>query len=92
MGRPANWRETLTPRDAERRGTKAPTARERGDGGDRRDCYWLYDVSNCDEGQASSLSDEAGKMPAPQLQIIRDPASLPWHAACLPRHHASRHR
>jgi len=65
LGRPANWRESLTPRDAKRRGTKAPTPKERGDGGDRRDCYWLYVVTDCDS--------------TPRPHIIRDPAGLAWH-------------
>ncbi len=78
MGRPANWRETLTPCDAKRRGAKAPTPKERGEGGDRCDCYWLYIVTDCDA--------------TPRPQIIKDPVSLPWHEACLPCHHASRRR
>jgi hypothetical protein len=33
---------------------------------DRRDCYWLYVVTNCNT--------------TPQLQDpIKDPARLPWH-------------
>jgi hypothetical protein len=65
LGRPANWRETLTACDAKRRGAKAPTPKERGEGGDRRDCYWLYVATDCDA--------------QPRLHVQRDPASLPWH-------------
>lgn len=32
---------------------------------DRRECYWLYVVTDCDS--------------TPRPQIIRDPPSLPWH-------------
>jgi hypothetical protein len=30
-----------------------------------RDCYWLYVVTDCGS--------------TPRLQIVKDPASLPWH-------------
>jgi len=73
LGRPANWRETLTPCDAKRRGAKAPTPKERG-GGDRRDCYWLYVVTDCDT--------------APRLQQpIRDPARLDWNEVTKVAHY-----
>jgi Domain of unknown function (DUF3883) len=32
---------------------------------DRRDCYWLYVVTDCDN--------------EPRLHVNKDPASLPWH-------------
>jgi hypothetical protein len=32
---------------------------------DRRDCYWLYVVTDCDA--------------QPRLHVHKDPASLPWH-------------
>jgi len=38
----------------------------------RRDCYWLYIVTNC---------NSAAKLQEP----IKDPAHFPWHEACLPR-------
>ena len=60
-------------------GTIGLTPNEKRVAEDRRDCYWLYVVTDCSVGQASSLSFEAGRMPAPHLQIIKDPASLPWH-------------
>ncbi len=41
---------------------------------DRRDCYWLYVVTNC----AS----------APELQApIRDPARFPWHEVKKVQHY-----
>lgn len=39
----------------------------------RRDCYWLYVVVNCDA--------------EPRLQIVRDPASLPWHEVTRMTHY-----
>jgi hypothetical protein len=60
-------------------GTIGLTPNEKRVADDRRDCYWLYVVTDCDVAQASSLSDLAGKMPAPQLHIHKDPARLPWH-------------
>jgi hypothetical protein len=59
-------------------GTISLTPNEKRVAEDRRDCYWLYVVSDCDT--------------SPRPQIIKDPASLPWHEACLPCHHASRRR
>ena len=73
MGRPANWRETLTLRDAMRRGTKAPTPREPGDGRTRRYCYWLYVVTDCDA--------------QPRVHVHKDPASIPWHEVTKVQHH-----
>ena len=40
---------------------------------DRRDCYWLYVVTNC----AS----------APDLETIRDPARFPWHEVTKVAHY-----
>jgi len=60
-------------------GTIGLTPNEKRVAEDRRDCYWLYVVTDCSVGQASSLSFEAGRMPAPHLQIIKDPAGLSWH-------------
>ncbi len=60
-------------------GTIGLTPNEKRVAEDRRDCYWLYVVTDCDVEQASSLLRQAGKMPAPHLQIIKDPATLPWH-------------
>ena len=41
---------------------------------DRRDCYWLYVVSNCDD--------------MPRLQEpIRDPAQLDWHEVTKVAHY-----
>ena len=61
------------------KGTIGLTPNEKRVAEDRRDCYWLYVVTHCSVEQDSSLLQQAGKMPAPQLQIIKDPAALPWH-------------
>ena len=55
-------------------GTILLTPNERRVAEDRRDCYWLYVVTNC----ASE----------PQLQEpIRDPASFPWHEVSKVQHY-----
>ena len=55
-------------------GTILLTPNERRIAEDRRDCYWLYVVTNC----ANS----------PQLQEpIRDPASFPWHEVTKVQHY-----
>ncbi len=46
-------------------GTIGLTPNEKRIAEDRRDCYWLYIVTDCDS--------------TPRPQIIRDPANLPWH-------------
>jgi len=46
-------------------GTISLTPNEKRVAEDRRDCYWLYVVSDCDT--------------SPRPQSIKDPASLPWH-------------
>jgi hypothetical protein len=46
-------------------GTIGLTPNEKRVAEDRRDCYWLYVVVNCDA--------------EPRLQIVKDPATLPWH-------------
>ncbi|MBI3057833.1 MAG: DUF3883 domain-containing protein, partial [Deltaproteobacteria bacterium] len=47
-------------------GTVLLTPNERRVAEDRRDCYWLYVVTNCNS--------------APKLQEpIKDPARFPWH-------------
>jgi superfamily II DNA or RNA helicase len=55
-------------------GTILLTPNERRVAEDRRDCYWLYVVTNC---QA-----------APQLQApIQDPARFPWHEVTQVQHY-----
>lgn len=55
-------------------GTVLLTPNERRVAQDRRDCYWLYVVTNC--------ADE------PELQTpIRDPARLPWHEVRKVQHY-----
>jgi superfamily II DNA or RNA helicase len=46
-------------------GTIGLTPNEKRVAEDRRDCYWLYVVTDCDA--------------QPHLHMNRDPASLPWH-------------
>jgi hypothetical protein len=46
-------------------GTIGLTPNEKRVAEDRRDCYWLYVVTDCDA--------------QPRLHVNRDPASLPWH-------------
>ena len=59
---------------ADKTGTILLTPNERRVAEDRRDCYWLYVVTNC----ASE----------PQLQEpIRDPASVPWHEVSKVQHY-----
>jgi superfamily II DNA or RNA helicase len=55
-------------------GTVLLTPNERRVAEDRRDCYWLYIVTNCDA--------------EPTLQEpIRDPARLPWHEVTQVAHY-----
>ena len=55
-------------------GTVLLTPNERRVAEDRRDCYWLYIVTNCAE--------------APQLQEpVRDPAQFPWHEVSKVQHY-----
>ena len=60
-------------------GTIGLTPNEKRVAEDRRDCFWLYVVTDCDVEQASSLLGHPGRTPGPQFHIIKDPASLPWH-------------
>ncbi len=55
-------------------GTVLLTPNERRVAQDRRDCYWLYVVTNCAED--------------PELQEpVRDPARLPWHEVKKVQHY-----
>jgi len=55
-------------------GTILLTPNERRVAEDRRDCYWLYVVTNC--------ADQ------PLLQApIRDPARFPWHEVTMVQHY-----
>lgn len=60
-------------------GTVCLTPNEKRVAEDRRDCYWLYIVTHCKVGQASSRSEETAKVAAPQIHPIKDPARLEWH-------------
>ena len=56
------------------RGTILLTPNERRVAEDRRDCYWLYVVTNCND--------------TPKLQDpIRDPARFPWHEVVKVQHY-----
>lgn len=56
-------------------GTVLLTPNERRVARDRRDCYWLYVVTNCAE--------------EPELQEpIHDPARLPWHEVRKVQHYS----
>ena len=55
-------------------GTILLTPNERRVAEDRRDCYWLYVVTNCAD--------------SPQLQEpIKDPVSFPWHEVSKVQHY-----
>jgi superfamily II DNA or RNA helicase len=54
-------------------GTVILTPNERRVAEDRRDCYWLYIVTNC-----------AGK---PNVQCIKDPTRFPWHEVTKVEHY-----
>ncbi len=55
-------------------GTILLTPNERRVAEDRRDCYWLYAVTNCDT--------------SPKLQeSVKDPARLPWHEVTKVAHY-----
>jgi hypothetical protein len=57
---PFDWKDLGGPT-----GTIGLTPNEKRVAEDRRDCYWLYVVTDCDT--------------QPRVQIIKDPAKLPWH-------------
>jgi hypothetical protein len=54
-------------------GTVVLTPNERRVAKDRRDCYWLYVVTNCDA--------------TPQLHAIHDPARFPWQEVTKVAHY-----
>ncbi|WP_216640981.1 helicase-related protein [Thermus scotoductus] len=54
-------------------GTILLTPNERRVAEDRRDCYWLYIVTNC--------------ATQPELQRIKDPARFPWHEVTKVAHY-----
>lgn len=54
-------------------GTILLTPNERRVAEDRRDCYWLYVVTDCAR--------------TPQVQPIRDPAARPWHEVVKVQHY-----
>jgi superfamily II DNA or RNA helicase len=69
---------------AQASGTILLTPNERRVAEDRRDCYWLYVVTNCLPSEASAK----GGGSAPTLQEpIRDPARFPWHEVTKVQHY-----
>lgn len=54
-------------------GTVVLTPNERRVAEDRRDCYWLYVVTNCDAN--------------PCINAIKDPARFPWHEVTKVAHY-----
>jgi superfamily II DNA or RNA helicase len=62
-------------------GTILLTPNERRVAEDRRDCYWLYVVTNC-------LPAEATAHAQPMLQEpVKDPARFPWHEVTKVQHY-----
>ena len=65
-------------------GTILLTPNERRVAEDRRDCYWLYVVTNCLPAEASA---QAGAV-QPTLQApVKDPARFPWHEVTKVAHY-----
>ena len=63
-------------------GTILLTPNERRVAEDRRDCYWLYVVTNC------AAAPQRRSAAAPQLQSpLKDPASFPWHEVSKVQHY-----
>jgi superfamily II DNA or RNA helicase len=62
-------------------GTILLTPNERRVAEDRRDCYWLYVVTNCLPADASAYAQ-------PMLQEpVKDPARFPWHEVTKVAHY-----
>jgi hypothetical protein len=51
---------------------------------DRRDCYWLYVVTNCSPTEAAA---EAGNAEPVLEDPIKDPARFPWHEVTKVAHY-----
>lgn len=65
-------------------GTVLLTPNERRVAEDRRDCYWLYVVTNCSPTEASAKAGNA----EPTLQDpIKDPARFPWREVTKVAHY-----
>jgi hypothetical protein len=65
-------------------GTVLLTPNERRVAEDRRDCYWLYVVTNCSPTEAAAKAGNA----EPTLQDpIKDPARFPWHEVTKVAHY-----
>ena len=65
-------------------GTVLLTPNERRVAEDRRDCYWLYVVTNCSPTEAAAKAGNA----EPVLEDpIKDPARFPWHEVTKVAHY-----
>lgn len=65
-------------------GTILLTPNERRVAEDRRDCYWLYVVTNCLPAEATAQANTA----QPVLQEpVKDPARFPWHEVTKVAHY-----
>jgi hypothetical protein len=65
-------------------GTVLLTPNERRVAEDRRDCYWLYVVTNCSPTEAAA---KAGDTESVLREPIKDPARFPWHAVTKVAHY-----
>jgi hypothetical protein len=69
---------------AEATGTILLTPNERRVAEDRRDCYWLYVVTNCLPGEASA---QAGATKPTMQEPIKAPARFPWQEVTKVAHY-----
>lgn len=65
-------------------GTILLTPNERRVAEDRRDCYWLYVVTNCLSAEAAA---QAGAIKPTLQKPIRDPARFPWQEVSKVAHY-----
>jgi hypothetical protein len=65
---------------------KANQDKENGVAEDRRDCYWLYVVTNCRPAGSPDTAQAASARPTLQ-EPVKDPASFPWHEATKVAHY-----
>jgi len=69
---------------ADATGTILLTPNERRVAEDRRDCYWLYVVTNCLPAEASA---QAGAAQPTLQEPVKDPARFPWHEVTKVAHY-----
>lgn len=65
-------------------GTILLTPNEKRVAEDRRDCYWLYVVTNCLPTEAAA---QAGATEPMMQEPIKDPARFPWHEVTKVAHY-----